>query len=126
MHVQMKRLYDKYKDNTQVVFLSHTIDPANDTLERIKKFMLANNIETAKWHMVRGTEDEILAISNKGYFSIAYRDSTNTEPGQEFQHSGWMILVDAQQHIRSMKDGTDQFEVDALIKDIDKLLIEKL
>jgi protein SCO1/2 len=125
MNVQMKRLYEKYKDNPDVLFLSHSIDPEHDTLARIKKFMLANNADTKKWHLVRGEEKDILKIANNGYFSIAYRDSLNAEPGAEYQHQGWMILVDKHQRVRSMKDGTDQYEVDALIKDIDVLLEEK-
>jgi protein SCO1/2 len=125
MNVQMKRLYEKYKSEPNIVFLSHTIDPESDTLDRIKKFMQSQQVETAKWHFVRGNEEDILNIANKGYFSIAYKDSTNTEPGQEYQHSGWMILVDKQGRVRSMQDGTDQFEVDKLIKDIDLLLKEK-
>ncbi len=125
MNVQMKRLYDLYAANPNIVFLTHTIDPEHDTLERIKKYMQSRNAETSKWHFVRGPEEEILKIANKGYFSIAYRDSLNVEPGAEYQHEGWFILVDKKQRIRSMHDGTDQFEVDKLIKDIEILLQEK-
>ncbi len=125
MNVQMQRLYDKYASNPDIIFLTHTIDPERDTIARIKKFMKAHKAETAKWHFVRGTPEEVLSIANKGYFSIAYKDSVNAEPGAEYQHEGWFVLVDKQQRIRSMKDGTDQFEVDKLIKDIDLLLQEK-
>ena len=124
MNVQMKRLYDIYKGNPDIVFLSHTIDPDNDTLERIKEFMKAQNIETAKWHMVRGNEEDVLKIANQGYFSIAYKDSTTKDPGAQYEHQGWMILVDKYGRVRSMKDGTDQFEVAKLIKDIELLLKE--
>ncbi len=125
MNVQMKRLYDKYATNPHIVFLTHTIDPERDTIARIKKFMLTYHAETDKWHFVRGPEEEIIKMANKGYFSIAYKDSINVKPGAEYQHEGWFILVDKKQRIRSMKDGTDQFEVDKLSKDIDLLLLEK-
>lgn len=125
MNVQMKRLYDMYASNPNIVFLTHTIDPERDTLQRIKKFMQSRNAETSKWHFVRGPEEDIMKIANKGYFSIAYRDSLNVEPGAEYQHEGWFVLVDKKQRIRSMHDGTDQFEVDKLIKDIEILLQEE-
>ncbi|MCX6189049.1 MAG: SCO family protein [Bacteroidetes bacterium] len=125
MNVQMKRLYDKYASNPNIVFLTHTIDPERDTLARIKKFMKAHGAETNKWHFVRGPQEEILKIANKGYFSIAYKDSVDVKPGAEYQHEGWFVLVDKKQRIRSMKDGTDQFEVDKLSKDIELLLLEK-
>ncbi len=125
MNIQMKRLYTKYHDNPNIVFLTHSFDPENDTLARIKKFMNAQKAETSKWHFVIGPEEDILKIANQGYFSTAYRDSVNAKPGAEYQHEGWFILVDKQQRVRSMKDGTDQFEVDKLMKDIDLLLQEK-
>jgi protein SCO1/2 len=125
MHVQMKRLSEKYASNPNVVFLSHTFDPDHDSLPRIKKFMDAQNIQSNKWHFVRGPEEEVLQIANQGYFMTAYRDSLTAEPGAEYQHDGWFVLVDKHRRIRSMKDGTDQFEVDKLIKDIDLLLEEK-
>jgi len=125
MNVQMKRLYDIYKDNPEVLFLSHTIDPERDTLARIREYMTLNKAVSSKWHMVRGEEEEVLKIANQGYFSIAFKDSLNKEPGQEYQHSGWMVLVDKLGRVRSMKDGTDQFQVDALVKDIGLLLKEE-
>ncbi len=124
MNVQMKRLYDKYTGNPVIVFLSHTIDPENDTKVRIKEYMNSLKVETSKWHFVRGPEEDILKIANQGYFYVAYKDSVHVDPAKQYQHSGWMILVDPQGRVRSAKDGTDQFEVEKLIKDIDILLAE--
>jgi protein SCO1/2 len=40
-------------------------------------------------------------------------------------HSGGILLVDKNKHIRGIYDGTDQKETKRLISDIKKLLIEQ-
>lgn len=120
LNKQMKRMHDLFLNNPDVYFLSHTVDPEHDTLPRIKAFMVSNQITTSKWHFVRSTEDSTYDIATHGYFSTAYRDSAG-----EYVHSGGMLLVDRKQRIRGVYDGTQQFTVDQLIKDIDRLVKEK-
>lgn len=38
MHTHMKSVYQHYKDNPDISFLSHTIDPDRDTVKRLKNF----------------------------------------------------------------------------------------
>jgi protein SCO1/2 len=116
MNMQMKRLHDEFINDPEVVFLSHSIDPENDTTARLKEYAEANKIKTEKWHLVRGSEDSIYDIATKGYFSTAYKDSAG-----EYVHSGGMLLIDKKQRVRGIYDGTQQYPVDDLIRDI-KLL----
>ena len=55
------------------------------------------------------------------YFSIAKEDPN--APGG-YDHSGYIILVDKNRHIRAYCDGTDPDKVDAFMKDIQKLIDE--
>ncbi len=120
LNQQMKRMHDLFLNDPDVYFLSHTVDPDHDTLPRIKAFMDAHQIKTSKWHFVRSTEDSTYEIATHGYFSTAYRDSAG-----EYVHSGGMLLIDRKQRVRGVYDGTQQFTVDQLIKDIGKLVKEK-
>jgi protein SCO1/2 len=113
MNLQMKRLHDIFIDDPEVVFLSHSIDPENDTTARLKSYAESNKIKTSKWHLVRGSEDSIYNIAEKGYLSTVYKDSAD-----QFVHSGGMLLVDKKGRVRGMYDGTQQYPVDDLINDI--------
>lgn len=117
---QMLRIYDKYQDNPHIKFLSHSIDTRRDTVLRLRQY--ANNLGVSSdfWHFVTGDKDSLFNIAND-YFVSALEDAG--APGG-FDHSGRLILVDKHGHIRSFCNGTDPAEVDAFMKDIEKLLSE--
>ena len=58
------------------------------------------------------------------FFYLATAGADSTAPGG-YIHSGSLILIDRQRHIRGMYDGTDPLETDRLIHDIQILLEEK-
>ena len=117
---QMLRIYDKHNSNDLIKFVSHTIDPKRDTPERLK--MYADNLEVNhdKWYFLSGSKDSLLDMA-EAYFVAAYEDPD--APGG-FDHSGKILLVDTNGYIRAFCDGTDKDEVDAFMRDIDKLVAE--
>lgn len=117
---QMLRVLDAFQDEERLVFLSHTIDPKRDTVERLKKYADNLGVGLPKWHFVTGEKEQLHGIASS-YFSIAYEDES--APGG-FDHSGRLILIDQNKHIRSYCDGTDPESVDQFIKDI-AILLEK-
>jgi protein SCO1 len=117
---QMLRVHDRFKDSTGVVLLSHTIDPKNDTIGRLKEYATKLGVDAPKWHFVTSEQDSIYAIADD-YFSIA-KVSPNSPGG--FDHSGRLILVDKKRHVRAFCDGTDATDVDRFMGDIVKLLKE--
>lgn len=122
MNVEMKKVYDAYKDNPEVSFLSHTIDPKNDTTEKLKDYSNSLKIDDAKWRFVNGNRDSIYSIATKSYFTTAYPDAK--EPGG-YVHGGGLLLVDKNRHIRGVYDGTDPKETERLIIDIKNLSEEE-
>lgn len=117
---QMLRIYDKFGDNAQVKLVSHTIDPKRDTPDRLKQFAANLDVNTDKWIFLTGDKDSMMAMA-EAYFVTAMEDAD--APGG-FDHSGKILLVDTKRHIRAFADGTDATEVDAFMKNIDKLLRE--
>jgi len=119
MTASMKRVYDKYTQNNDVLFISHTIDPKYDTPERLDKYASALNADHNKWHFVTGDRDSIYKLAEKGYYSPAHKDTSN-QGG--YVHSGGLILIDKQGHMRGVYDGTSKEETDKLIEDIQILI----
>ncbi|HNL39937.1 MAG: SCO family protein [Saprospiraceae bacterium] len=118
---QAMRIYQKYHDNPNLLLLSHSIDVVNDTVGQLHHYAGKLGIETAKWHLVTGDHDAIYGIADD-YFSVATEDPSS--PGG-FDHSGRLILVDVNRHVRSFCDGTDPESVTKFMKDIDRLLAEQ-
>jgi protein SCO1/2 len=118
---QMLRVYDKFKSDSKVMLLSHTIDVKNDTVGRLRSYAKGISIDAPKWNMVTGDKAKIYSIANF-YFSVAKEDEN--APGG-FDHSGRLILVDYKRQVRAFCDGTNTEEVDAFILNIQKLLDEE-
>ena len=75
MKSEMMRVYKKYENEENVKFLSHTIDPNYDNVERLKEYSKKFNIDSNKWHFVTGDIDEIYEIGFRDYFSTWDRRS---------------------------------------------------
>jgi len=121
MTAEMKKTYDFFLRDDRVRFISHTVDPEDDTIPRLKAFAGSLQIDNSKWKFVTGNQDSILQLAEKGYFSNAYKDST--APGG-YVHSGGLLLVDQNRHIRGVYDGTNPQETYRLMNDIGILLKE--
>ena len=118
---QMLRLYERYQDEDRLLLLSHTIDPKRDTVGKLAQYAASLGVSSGKWHFVTGDKDIVYPLAND-YMSIALEDPN--APGG-FDHSGWLILIDEQRHIRSFCDGTNPEKVERFMEDIDWLLAQK-
>ncbi|OON69525.1 SCO family protein [Hymenobacter sp. CRA2] len=121
MQSQMLRVYEKYKNDPRVAFLSHTIDPEHDTLPVLRDYAQRLGVPTAQqWHFATAPRDTIFRLAGQ-YMVAAQRDAS--APGGAV-HSGAFVLVDPQRHIRGMYDGVNAQEVDRLLQDLPRLLEE--
>jgi protein SCO1/2 len=117
---QAKRIYDRFAQEPQLLLLSHTIDTKNDTVPALHAYAGKLGIDSKKWHLVTGDHDAVYGMADD-YFSVAVEDQS--APGG-FDHSGRLILVDKNRHVRSFCDGTDSEAVTRFMEDIQLLLNE--
>ncbi|WP_460982126.1 SCO family protein [Spirosoma fluminis] len=121
MKVQLKRVYEKFKGNPDVMLLSHTINPERDSVAVLKEFADNLGLTGKQWLFVTGDREKIYDIGQNSYMVTAQADST--APGGVV-HSGAFILVDKAKHIRGIYDGTTEKGVDKLMVDMERLLAE--
>ena len=116
----MLRIHDTFKEDNRLLLLSHSIDTKYDTIPRLKKY--ANNLDVTsdKWHFITGDKEEILDIA-EDYFNVALEDAE--APGG-YNHSGRLVLVDKDRHLRAFCDGTDEDSVTDFLVDVETLLKE--
>lgn len=122
MKTQLKRVYERFKDNPNILLLSHTIDPAHDSVPVLKEFAQELGVTGKNWLFVTGDREKIYDIGENSYMVTAQEDAS--APGGVV-HSGAFILVDKDRHIRGIYDGTTEVGVDKLMTDMDRLLSEK-
>ena len=131
----MSYLQDKLSVFPNIRFLSHTVDPVNDTPDKLKSYvnlMQQKNISInlSNWDFVTGDKDKLYQ-SAANYFVNASVDSL--APGG-FLHSEYFILIDKQGRVRSgidkngnavgAYDGTNEVQMKDLINDINVLMAE--
>lgn len=132
MNDQMARVYDAFRMDDNVLILSHTVDPKNDTVAAMKAYSLKYDADPKKWMFLTGTKEDLYNQAYHSYKLNAIDSSTDIE--HAFIHSNQFVLVDKNGRLRANKDendqialydGTDTASVDQLIKDIKTLETEK-
>jgi protein SCO1 len=118
MKTQMLRVYDSVQNDTDILLLSHTIDPEFDTVGLLRDFAARLGVKSNKWHFVTGDKEAIYKIAQTSYFSTALEDKTEPDG---FIHSGAFLLIDKERRIRGKYDGTKEDDVNRLLADIQRL-----
>ena len=135
MTKNMAYVQRKLRVYPDIRFLSHTVDPINDTPERMLDYINTLkskniNINLANWDFVTGDKKELYEIAS-AYFVNVSPDSL--APGG-FLHSEYFVIIDKEGKVRSgidknnnvvgVYDGTNDAQMKDLINDIKVLLAE--
>ena len=115
----MLLLQEAFKDDTSILFLSHSVDPVSDSVRVLQQYAKENKVNSSRWHLLTGSKQEIYDLAKKQYFagdSVGYYQS-----GNEFLHTENFILVDKHQRIRGVYNGTLLVEIDRIKEDIKNL-----
>jgi len=126
MTVQMERVHRKFKKNNDVKLLSFTVDPENDTIQRMQWYANQHHATGNNWHFLTGDKMALYELARKSYFVLKPAEARNLgDAGSDFIHTNNFVLVDRKLRIRGYYDGTDPKEVDQLMSDMELLLEEK-
>jgi len=125
MTARMARLRREVPD--EVVFVSFTVDPANDTPGVLARY--AANFKAGEgWRFVTGPQKDLYALSTAGFKLAAMEvPAAQQRPGEgdgPFLHSSKFVLVDGGGDIRGYYDSTDEDEVKKLAADIAHIQLE--
>lgn len=122
MKKNLLKVYETFKDNPEIMLLSHTIDPEHDSVSVLHDFASRLGADSKQWLFLTGNREKIYELAEHGYYATALADST--EPGG-YVHSGGLILVDKKRRVRGIYDGTVESATSQLILDITTLMHEK-
>jgi len=115
----MNRLQEVFRNDPDVLLLSHTVMPWKDSVPVLKEYAIENGIDAKKWNLVTGDKDEIYDIARTAYF--ADEDFVKTQDENAFIHTENFILIDKKGRIRGVYNGTLEIETERILRHI-KLL----
>jgi protein SCO1 len=124
MNGHLKQAYDAYKGNTDVLFISHTCQPENDSIPELLKYKDRIGGDGKQWQFVTGNKLELYKMARESY----HIDDPKNNVGKiedQFLHSQFLALVDRSGKVRGIYDGLKQTEINKLKEDIADLLKEK-
>jgi protein SCO1/2 len=115
---EMMKINEEFKSEPLIKLISFTLDPKRDTPAKLKQYAYNLDVNTDKWIFVHGDKGDTYELT-QDFFVTAIEDED--APGG-VAHSGQIVLVDKQGHIRSFSDGTDPTTTSRLIQDIRTLI----
>lgn len=117
MNRRLSTIYDKYKEFTEVQFLSFTVDPENDSISVLNNYSKKFNADPKIWHFVTGKKEDIVKAGAGFLLPVSIEAKT-------IDHSQQFILVDKANHIRGVYDSESDAELKRLEGDLKLLLYE--
>ena len=114
MNRNLHLVYEKFKRDSNIRYISHTVDPENDSVSVLASYALKLKVNPSIWHFVTGKKSEIYDMAEQSYKAV----TVEGDKPANFIHSDKLILVDKEKHIRGIYDSQDFKDVLRLEDDI--------
>lgn len=108
-------IQERFIDNEEIMLLSISVTPHLDSVPVLNEYAKDKGVIDHKWNITTGNKKHIYNLARKSYFAVVSEGDGGL---QDFIHTPNFILVDTQKQIRGVYDGTDDKEIERLIKDI--------
>lgn len=115
----MSKVQEAFKDDSEVLLLSHSVTPSIDSVSVLKTYANKYDVVDNKWHLVTGDKVEIYNLGRDHYFvenGLGVPKSVD-----DFLHTENFLLIDKNKHIRGIYNGLNGSSLAQLITDIKAL-----
>ena len=114
----MKDIQDELIEDNEILLLSHSVTPEIDSVAQLKHYALDKGVLDTKWNLVTGDKKQIYELARKSYLAV----KTDGDGGPyDMIHTENFMLIDKKKQIRGFYDGTNEDEIERLLKDIEIL-----
>jgi protein SCO1/2 len=118
MAYNMSELQAYYKDDPDIMFLSHSVTPVIDSVSVLKEYALNKGVIDGKWNVTTGPKTHIYDLARKNYFAVLDEGDGGEN---DFIHTEQFVLIDKERRIRGFYDGTLFEDMEKLKEDIETL-----
>ena len=119
----MSKIQEAFKDDSEVLILSHSVTPTIDSVSVLKTYANKYAVMDNKWHLVTGNKVEIYNLGRDHYF--VENDLGEAKSMEDFLHTENFLLIDKNKHIRGIYNGLNRSSIAQLITDIKALKKEQ-
>jgi protein SCO1/2 len=98
-----------------VLLVSYSVTPEIDSTAQLKKYALEKGVNDNKWNLLTGDKKQIYNLARKSYL-VAKNDGDGGK--YDMIHTENFVLIDKEKRIRGFYDGTNNEEMDKLLKDV--------
>ena len=121
MTASLSGLAEFYKNDTDIMFLSHSVTPEKDSVPVLAAYAEKYAVDGSRWKLTTGDKKHIYELARRSYFAV----TTEGDGGEkDFIHTENFILVDKERKIRGFYDGTSAEDMERLKGDITILRYE--
>ncbi|MEO9952422.1 SCO family protein [Nonlabens sp.] len=116
MTKNMTLVQEEFKNDPDVMILSHSVTPEIDSVEVLKKYSVKKGVMDSKWNLVTGDRKQIYDLARKSYLA-----AKENKYGGDYAliHTENFLLIDKEGRLRGRSyDGTSEEDVLKLIEDI--------
>lgn len=121
MNNNMKKVYEKFKNEKDFFILSHTCDPERDSVQQLKRYADSLGVDTKRWMFLTGRKDSLYKTARISY-TIDDPANNLRNIDDDFLHTQFWALVNAKGEVKNIYDGLKESEIDELINDIQRML----
>lgn len=121
MNNNMRKVYERFKNEKDFLILSHTCNPEVDSVPRLKHYADSMGVSTDKWIFLTGRKDSLYYQARLSY-DIDDPKNNLKNIDDDFLHTQFWALVNKKGEVKKIYDGLKQSEVNQLISDIDEML----
>jgi protein SCO1/2 len=150
MNANMRRVYDRFKDEKDFVIISHTCMPETDSVPVLKAYeqkmihgtLMKNEdgsykintigidpnapVKKTNWNFVTGDKAALYKMARQGYMIDNGKPDSTQLIKDQFIHTQFFAVLDRYGRVRGIYDGLKEAEVQKLMTDISGLLKEKV
>ncbi len=121
MNTNLKKVYEKFRNQKDFLILSHTSDPERDSVPVLKRYADSLGVNTTQWVFLTGRKD---SLYNTARISYTIDDPANNLRNIEddFLHTQFWALVNRNGEVKKVYDGLKESEINAMMKEIEKML----
>ena len=121
MNKNLRTIYDQFKTENDFLILSHTCDPAIDTVAQLKKYADSMAVDTKKWMFLTGSKDSLYHMARHSYKIDDPKNDLNSIE-DDFLHTQFMAIVNKKGDIVKIYDGLKKDEIKEMKSEIENLL----
>jgi protein SCO1/2 len=122
MNRNMQEVYRGFKGQSDLLILSHTVDPETDSAARLRQYADSMGADIAGWWFLTGPKAALYKSARESYL-LDSQENSSKNIADQFIHTQFFALVDRKGQVRGIYDGLKKEEVEQMRKDA-RLLLE--